>query len=381
MTKHKGNSELKKNSSSEENHSKQLKKSLIKTRNAIRKKYLDLHNEKLAISERVNKEYQPIIEPLKSLAAETKKKQQIDESKWKYDQLKNIKNEKLMGVPNLNNSLFETALPPHRRKLFSWETATSSKPNTAQHTLGEHDVSGISRLQLDNDESDNEDNADNEEWIQKKNAEDLLAGQDPTTVEKNIIKQIRTSHSRESVYGIRTSDGELRLGNDKVHVEGNNNDANYKYRIRSKKFTATPGLTSLLLEVKPKYYSQSDLKAYKDMLLFTNAHKKNFSAKGAVSRDPKSIKYNEIIAQMFPKKGGKQSSNSGAGLFLKKKTPQLDYKIAMKNTKIDYTYWDDPNELVDRLRLLLASMSAGHTGHNNEVISIIEELREAKFIN
>lgn len=44
------------------------------------------------------------------------------------------------------------------------------------------------------------------------------------------------------------------------------------------------------------------------------------------------------------------------------------------------TYWDDPNELVDRLRLLASSASAGHTGHNNEIISIIEELREANLI-
>jgi hypothetical protein len=44
------------------------------------------------------------------------------------------------------------------------------------------------------------------------------------------------------------------------------------------------------------------------------------------------------------------------------------------------TYWDDPNELVDRLRLLVSSTSAGHTGHNNEIISILEELREARII-
>lgn len=44
------------------------------------------------------------------------------------------------------------------------------------------------------------------------------------------------------------------------------------------------------------------------------------------------------------------------------------------------TYWDDANELVDRLRLLVSSTSAGHTGHSNEIISIIEELREANLI-
>lgn len=45
-----------------------------------------------------------------------------------------------------------------------------------------------------------------------------------------------------------------------------------------------------------------------------------------------------------------------------------------------HSYWNDPNELVDRLRLLIASKSAGHSGHNNEIISIIEELREHKII-
>ena len=46
----------------------------------------------------------------------------------------------------------------------------------------------------------------------------------------------------------------------------------------------------------------------------------------------------------------------------------------------EYKYVNDFNELVDRLRLLIASESAGDTGHNNEIISIIEELREGKII-
>lgn len=45
-----------------------------------------------------------------------------------------------------------------------------------------------------------------------------------------------------------------------------------------------------------------------------------------------------------------------------------------------FVYWNDVNELVSRLRLLVSSASAGHTGHNNEIISIMEELREADII-
>lgn len=63
--------------------------------------------------------------------------------------------------------------------------------------------------------------------------------------------------------------------------------------------------------------------------------------------------------------------------------PQTKYKVVSKDKMakgINYTYWDDPNELVERLRLLTASQTAGHTGHDNEIISIIEELREADII-
>ena len=47
---------------------------------------------------------------------------------------------------------------------------------------------------------------------------------------------------------------------------------------------------------------------------------------------------------------------------------------------INHVYWNDPNELVDRLRLLIASQQAGHNNHNNEIMSIIEELKEADII-
>jgi len=54
--------------------------------------------------------------------------------------------------------------------------------------------------------------------------------------------------------------------------------------------------------------------------------------------------------------------------------------VTLNDNKIDYVHWDDLNELVDHLRLLEASRQAGHNAHNNEILSIIEELREAGLI-
>lgn len=47
---------------------------------------------------------------------------------------------------------------------------------------------------------------------------------------------------------------------------------------------------------------------------------------------------------------------------------------------VDYVHWNDPKELVDRLRLLIESKCVGHTGHDNEINSILEELREDGII-
>ncbi|KAE9534108.1 hypothetical protein AGLY_008844 [Aphis glycines] len=49
------------------------------------------------------------------------------------------------------------------------------------------------------------------------------------------------------------------------------------------------------------------------------------------------------------------------------------YKDVVLQTQL--VYYDDPNELVARLNLLTSARSAGNTGVNNEIISILEELR------
>jgi hypothetical protein len=59
---------------------------------------------------------------------------------------------------------------------------------------------------------------------------------------------------------------------------------------------------------------------------------------------------------------------------------QLPLKKQLSSQHPQYIYWNKPKELVDRLRLLWSSKAAGHTGHDNEIMSIIEELREEGVI-
>lgn len=50
------------------------------------------------------------------------------------------------------------------------------------------------------------------------------------------------------------------------------------------------------------------------------------------------------------------------------------------NENIVHEFYDDPNELCERLRLLIASRAAGNSNHSQEINSIISELREAGVI-
>lgn len=52
----------------------------------------------------------------------------------------------------------------------------------------------------------------------------------------------------------------------------------------------------------------------------------------------------------------------------------------LTNNKIAYIYWDDVNEIVERLLLLHSSRSAGNSNLENEILSIESELKERNII-
>lgn len=309
-----------------------LKKSIIKTRNIIRKKFQDLHNNKLTIKEQVNETFKPIIEPLETLVKKEKVKQEDESDFIKLEKKMKPKSEHVFS----SSSVLKPAMVPRRE--------TSLDENSEQ--VG-NNISSVSSPFDDNMEDEN--------------------------LEDSIIDKVRDADS--SPYGFQFKKGKLLMGRDVVRVKDGKSGTNY--HIKNRKFPVTQGLTELLLSNDPKGYTGVDLSTYKKMLEYTSAHKSDFISNGDIIRNPKNQKYNKIISELFPVNNRK--TRKGGSL----KKPQTKYKMLNgKNASnsLEYVYWDDPNELVDRLRLLTASQTAGHTGHNNEIISIIEELREAKII-
>lgn len=79
-----------------------------------------------------------------------------------------------------------------------------------------------------------------------------------------------------------------------------------------------------------------------------------------------SKKYQSVIKPLADRPGG---DKTGGGL--------LRYEPSVR---VRYRFFDDPNEICDRLRLLVGERRAGNDGVNGEILSIVEELRELGVI-
>lgn len=174
---------------------------------------------------------------------------------------------------------------------------------------------------------------------------------------------------RDVPFGVRVERDKLMLGSAPITI------SDQFIIVAGHKYKNTVGLNQLLLKKDPdlSLVSENDKQNYKLMLLNTNAHRRDYDPNKAIKSN-KGKKYMDVIKPLFQLRNDctdKINLPKGKGLLMLKKL----------NKDVDYIYWDDPNELVERLKLLMASQNAGNTGVDNEIISIIEELREGKFIS
>ena len=169
-------------------------------------------------------------------------------------------------------------------------------------------------------------------------------------------------------YGVKfTNENEMKLGDKKFEIEENDTII-----IDGIRYAGTSGLYELIFKKEPKEgaYTEADLLKYKSILLNTNAHKRDVNNVDSPIKGNRGKKYKNIIAPLV---GAPLVGNKILG-------KGLPLTMMLTDNKIDYVHWNDPNELVDRLRLLESSHQAGNNAHDNEILSIIEELREAGII-
>ena len=127
-------------------------------------------------------------------------------------------------------------------------------------------------------------------------------------------------------------------------------------------FIGTDGLWELLTSKNPQNFTNEDEDMYEDLMVMTNAlHRDNDEDNPHPKGNHKTFKWLNIIRPIWYR------NKRGVYRFPKKKEGQEGKGVVVIPS--------DPNALLERLDLLLASQEAGHTGVRNELVSICDELK------
>ena len=187
-------------------------------------------------------------------------------------------------------------------------------------------------------------------------------------IASHYLRQFASKEDVDKTFGLYDKDGVFYIGDSPVEIVDDN------ITIKGKEYEGTPGLWELLIMKRPNntIYTPEDLVNYAKILHDTNAMKHNHNPKSMKPKSSKGQKYKEIIKPIWDDiYSGYSYLSSGNGV--KRSETTLS---AAKTTVIP----SDPNALIERLDLLLASKQAGNTGLRNELVSICDELRRQNVI-
>ena len=200
------------------------------------------------------------------------------------------------------------------------------------------------------------------------------------------IPSIQYDHA----YGIKPVEGSInfRLGRMDVKIEGDD------FIIDEEKYKGTEGVWRLLTLKNPGSTSPDDLETYRKMLIKT----KGFLLEGQDRvKCNRGNKYKTIIkpiadewkgsAQLIRSRAGSFSGSpstnpSGSGMVKPRVAkPRIAQPRVAKPVPLAIFLPSDPNELVDRHRVLFGAYQAGNTGVFNELQAINDKLLELRIFD
>ena len=167
----------------------------------------------------------------------------------------------------------------------------------------------------------------------------------------------------DTTFGIRKEKDHHYIGNKHVIVDGND----IIIRKNGERFKGTSGLWELITSKTPKDYSERDYDNYEDLMIMTNALHRNNDEDNPHPKGSGSNKWKNLLSPIWYRKKG------GLYTFHKKKEGYEGEGVVVIPS--------DPNALLERFDLLLASQKAGHTGVRNELVSICDELKRQDVLD
>jgi hypothetical protein len=309
---------------------------LIKARKSIRQKFASIKQDRINLQKNVKETFAPIVNPLNEIVKLSEKSTELKKE-----------NEK---------PIFSYSTP--KKSKYNSESETEKSLQNISIKKPKYSFSKINYTASD-DSDDESDGGEEDPMIE--NTEKTLQFHSAYEGNNSLINdyfKLYNSNDRsiDKIYGIK-----IDKENEKyfiVNSEVNFLDNFTKLQLGNETYSLSSGLLELLFKKTPLNFTAEDQYNYKQILLKTDVQK---------IKHGNSKKYKIIIKKLI--------STKGEG-FTKK---SINFKNIQKN-KIDYVYWNDINELIDRLRLLYSSQSAGNNNHQNEILSIFEELKENNII-
>ena len=172
----------------------------------------------------------------------------------------------------------------------------------------------------------------------------------------NALIQAFTREGVDPTFGIYAKDKKFHIGNKPVIIKDDD------IIIDDVEYSGTPGLWELILSKNPVNFTDEDRLNYIKLVLQTNTAYRNNNPESPYPKQSSSKKWKNLIRHIWEdiKESKKGLETEGEGLMI------------LPN---------DPNALLERLDLLIASQNAGHTGVRNELVSILDVLKRQGVIN
>ena len=222
------------------------------------------------------------------------------------------------------------------------------------------------------------------------------------TAQKYLSNYASKDIKTDRTFGVRVENNDLFIGNQQIWITDNN--IKFEDGIE---FIGTDGLWELLTLEEPKNYNEDDLDNYANILQKTSSYRHNNDPTSNKVKASTGYKYNNIVKPLLLKKG-LVKIKTGSGL----KVSQINLEETLKklvsiyiniqnghsdpdnikdilneiktlnlsaNLKSDkYVYWDNLDELLQRLSILYGEIQSGNTNPTlkNEIVRILQELKE-----
>ena len=196
-----------------------------------------------------------------------------------------------------------------------------------------------------------------------------------------IARHYLNKQYRDVTFGIRKEKGHHYIGNKHVIVVDND----IIIKDSGEKFKGTDGLWELITSKKPVDFNKEDKNEYERLMVKTNATHRDYDPTNPRPRGSDGEKWKKIVGPIWYKKQG--FSEEDAIRMTKDKNYRKRLIKKMRKIKSEYegegvvVIPSDPNALLERLDLLLASQEAGHTGVRNELVSICDELKRQDVLD